>query len=159
MPTIYIETSIVSHATARPSSDPNIAALQTQARDWWRIERPRFDLMTSQLVLDEASEGDTDAVAERLRILAGVRLVAITDEVRQLARALISPSMMPPKAGSRRIARCRCRRGKDRISIDAELPSHRKCAHASTSLYRARAARLRRIASLHASRVSWRYIR
>ncbi len=98
MPTVYIETSIVSHATARPSSDPNIAALQTQARDWWRIERPRFELVTSQLVIDEASAGDPNAVADRLKMLVGVPLVAITDEVRQLAGALISPSMIPPKA-------------------------------------------------------------
>jgi hypothetical protein len=100
MPTVYIETSIVSHATARPSSDPNIAALQVQARDWWRIERPRFDLVTSQLVIDEASAGDPEAVAERLKVLAGVPLVAITDEARRLAGALISPSMIPLKAGA-----------------------------------------------------------
>ena len=53
MATVYIETSIVSHATARPSSDPNIAALQIQAREWWRLERPKFDLVTSQLVIRE----------------------------------------------------------------------------------------------------------
>jgi hypothetical protein len=54
MATVYIETSIVSHAAAHPSSDPNIATLQMQARDWWRIERPKFDLVTSQLVINEA---------------------------------------------------------------------------------------------------------
>jgi len=32
--------------------------LQLQARDWWRIERPKFDLVTSQLVINEASAGD-----------------------------------------------------------------------------------------------------
>ena len=51
MATVYIETSIVSHATARPSSDLSIATLQRQARDWWSIERPKFDLVTSQLVI------------------------------------------------------------------------------------------------------------
>jgi len=53
MDTVYIETSIVSHATARPSSDIQIAAIQHQARNWWAIERPRFQLVTSQLVIDE----------------------------------------------------------------------------------------------------------
>jgi len=34
MDTVYIETSIVSHATARPSPDPAIAVLQDQAKRW-----------------------------------------------------------------------------------------------------------------------------
>lgn len=51
MDTVYIETSIVSHATARPSSDVAIAALQQQAQNWWAIERPKFELVTSQSLL------------------------------------------------------------------------------------------------------------
>jgi predicted nucleic acid-binding protein len=98
--TVYIETSIVSHATARPSSDLNIMTLQMQARDWWRIERPKFDLVTSQLVINEASAGDPEAAADRLRMLAGVPLVSMTDEVRQIAEALVSASLMPAKAAA-----------------------------------------------------------
>ena len=52
MDAVYIETSIVSHATARPSLDVQLAAIQQQARDWWSIERPKFQLVTSQLVID-----------------------------------------------------------------------------------------------------------
>lgn len=100
MATVYIETSIVSHAAARPSSDSNIATLQMQARDWWRVERPRFDLVTSQLVINEASVGDPAAAADRLKLLAGVPLIPITDEVRQIAAALVSASLMPAKAAA-----------------------------------------------------------
>ena len=100
MPTVYIETSIVSRVTAWPSSDPNISALQMQARDWWRIERPNYDLVTLQLVLAEASMGDPDAIAERLKMLAEVPLIPITDEVRRIAGELISPSLMPRKAAA-----------------------------------------------------------
>ncbi len=100
METVYIETSIVSHATARPSSDINIATLQMQARDWWRIERPKFDLVTSQLVINEAAAGDPSAAADRLKLLAGVPLIPITDEVRQIANALVSASLMPLKAAA-----------------------------------------------------------
>ena len=60
MDIVYIETSIVSHATAWPSSDIQIAAIQHQARNWWSTERTRFELVTSQLVIDEASAGDND---------------------------------------------------------------------------------------------------
>ena len=70
MDTVYIETSIVSHATARPSPDPTLSVLQKQARAWWERERPIFSLVTSQLVLDEAAQGDPDAAAERLKLLS-----------------------------------------------------------------------------------------
>src|SRR3977135_4076226 len=100
MATVYIETSIVSHATSRPSSDPNIAALQAQARDWWRIECPKFDLVTSQLVINEAAVGDPEAASDRLNLLDGIPLIPITDEVREIANALVSASLMPQKAAA-----------------------------------------------------------
>jgi hypothetical protein len=34
MDKVYIETSVVSYASARPSRDIETAALQQQARDW-----------------------------------------------------------------------------------------------------------------------------
>jgi predicted nucleic acid-binding protein len=100
MDTVYIETSIVSHATARPSSDIQIAAIQHQARNWWTIEGPRFELVTSQLVIDEASAGDPSAAAERLKLLDGLSTVSVNDEARNLAREIVSASMMPQKAAA-----------------------------------------------------------
>jgi hypothetical protein len=72
MGTVYIVKSIVSHETAWPSSDIQIAAIQQQARDWWATERPKFELVTSQLVIDEASAGDPSAAADRLKLLDGI---------------------------------------------------------------------------------------
>ena len=84
MDTVYIETSIVSHATAWPSSDIQIAAIQHQARNWWSTERPNFELVTSQLVIDEASAGDPSAAADRLKLLDGLPTVPIDDDVRDV---------------------------------------------------------------------------
>ena len=100
MDTVYIETSIVSHATARPSSDIQIAALQHQARNWWSTERPNFELVTSQLVIDEASAGDPVAAEERLKLLDGVPIVSINEAVRNLAWAIVSASIIPQKASA-----------------------------------------------------------
>lgn len=100
MEVVYIETSIVSHATAWPSADIPIAALQQQARAWWLSKRHEFELVTSQLVIDEASAGDSSAAAERLKLLAGIPTVPINDEARTLARAILSASIMPPKAAA-----------------------------------------------------------
>jgi hypothetical protein len=100
MDKVYIETSIVSHATAWPSRDIQTTAVQQQARDWWRIERPKFDLVTSQLTLDEASRGDSTASAERLNLLMGIPLLDIDADVQELARLLLSRHMMPQKAAA-----------------------------------------------------------
>ena len=100
MDIVYIETSIVSHATARPSSDIQIAAFQHQARNWWSTERPNFELVTSQLVIDEASAGNPTAAEERLKLLDGLPTVPIDDDVRTLARAIVAASIMPAKAAA-----------------------------------------------------------
>lgn len=100
MDTVYIETSIVSHATAWPSSDIQIAAIQHQARNWWATERSQFELVTSQLVIDEASAGDPTAAAERLKLLDGLSTVPINDGVRNLAREMVAASIMPQKAAA-----------------------------------------------------------
>ncbi len=100
MDSVYVETSIISHATAWPSGDVLIAALQQQARAWWSSRRHLFELVSSQLVIDEASAGDPSAAAERLKLLAGIPTVPINDDVRTLARAIMSASIMPPKAAA-----------------------------------------------------------
>ena len=98
MDRVYIETSIVSHASARPSLDMQVAVVQYQAREWWSTERRRFELVTSQLVIEEASAGDPSAAAERLILLHGVPIVPIDENVRSLARKIVSVSIMPAKA-------------------------------------------------------------
>lgn len=100
MDKIYIETSIVSHASAWPSRDVTIAGLQQQARDWWANERHKFELVTSQLTLDEAADGDPTAAAERLKLLTDLPLVDITPHVEALAQRLIRAHTMPAKAAA-----------------------------------------------------------
>lgn len=98
MESVYIETSIVSRAAARPSSNPAIAALQNQAKRWLAIEAPKYNLVTSQFVIDEASRGDSEAANERLAILANCSLLLPDAMVEQIADEIISRSLMPRKA-------------------------------------------------------------
>ena len=53
-PTAYIETSVVSYLTARPSRDVVVAAFQQITREWWDAAADRFDLVASALVVAEA---------------------------------------------------------------------------------------------------------
>jgi hypothetical protein len=89
MDTVYIETSIISYATAWPSRDIQTAAMQQQARDWWQLEGPKFDLVTSQLVINEASAGDPDAAKDRLQLLEGLDLVDVGSDAQALAARIL----------------------------------------------------------------------
>ena len=60
MDIVYIETSVVSHATALPSPDPATVVLQDQAQRWMDEQGPLYQLVTSQFVIDEARMGDPD---------------------------------------------------------------------------------------------------
>lgn len=100
MDKLYIETSIVSYATAWPSRDIAIAGTQQQARDWWANERHKFELVTSQVTIDEASDGDPSAVADRLKLLDGLPLIDINADVIALAKRLIDAHTMPEKAAA-----------------------------------------------------------
>ena len=53
-PTVYIETSVVSSLTARPSQDVVVAAYQEITREWGRGAAESFNLLASELLLAEA---------------------------------------------------------------------------------------------------------
>jgi hypothetical protein len=98
MDTVYIETSIVSHATAWPSPDPATAVLQDQAKRWMAEQRRLYDIVTSQLVIDEAGMGDADAAARRLKMLDGIPVLPVNPDADTVADEIIRSSMMPTSA-------------------------------------------------------------
>lgn len=97
MATVYVETSIVSYLTAKPSRDVVLAAHQTLTRDWWR-GRSAYELVTSQLVLDEAAAGDPHARVRRLAALRGVPVLPLTDPAVRLAKELVARGALPENA-------------------------------------------------------------
>jgi len=98
MDIVYIETSIVSHATARSSSDPATAVLQIQAKRWMSEQRPNYDLVTSELVVTEAAAGNPDAASRRLAILADIPILKESPDVDVIADELLARSLIPAVA-------------------------------------------------------------
>jgi hypothetical protein len=94
----YIETTIVSYLTAWPSRDIVIAGHQQITRQWWDLADNRFDLVASQLVIDEVSAGNEEAARARLAALAHVVLLDATDEALLLAQQLVQDGAIPEKA-------------------------------------------------------------
>ena len=97
-PTVYIETSVVSYLTARPSRDVVVAAYQQLTRDWWDSARDRFELAASELVLAEAGAGDPCAAKKRLAALDATTLLAATEDAAKLAQRLIDLEAVPRNA-------------------------------------------------------------
>lgn len=63
-------------------------------------QRHKFELVTSQITLDEASDGDPAAAADRLKLLDGLPLIDINADVIALAKRLIDAHTMPEKAAA-----------------------------------------------------------
>jgi predicted nucleic acid-binding protein len=97
-PKVYVETTVISYLTARPSRDVVVLGHQQTTREWWRTRRDRFDLVASQLVLVEASAGDPEAAQERVGVLAELSLLEVTLEAKALARQLVESAAIPAKA-------------------------------------------------------------
>lgn len=95
---VYIETTIISYLTARPSRDLIIAAHQQLTQDWWQNGSVRFDLYASQLVVQESSAGEAAMAAKRLEILKELPLLALTQAAVALGKLLVERGPIPSKA-------------------------------------------------------------
>ncbi len=99
-PTAYIETSVVSYLTARPSRDVVVAAYQEVTREWWRDAAARFDLVASEVVRAECAGGDAGAARDRLKALEGVALLGASPDAEDLARRLLDLGAVPRDAAA-----------------------------------------------------------
>lgn len=97
-PRVYVETSVISYLTARPSRDVVIAGHQQVTSDWWAHASNRFDLVASELVVQESSAGDERASQDRLRVLESLTLLETSEESVTLARSMLASGIVPSRA-------------------------------------------------------------
>lgn len=126
-PTLYIETSVVSYLTSRPSRDLIVAAHQKATSDWWIERSPDFRLLISEFVVAEAQSGDLDAAKRRLAVLDGIPSLALLPDIEEVARELLSADAVPAKAHLDALQHRCCQRSRCRLSADLELQAHCKC--------------------------------
>lgn len=98
MERVYVETTIVSYLTSRPSRDLIVAGHQQLTHEWWNARRGSYELCVSQLVLQEAGDGDHHAAQERLRLLESMTLLDIKEQAVELAEHLVRRGALPAKA-------------------------------------------------------------
>ncbi len=96
--TVYIETTVFSYLTARPSRNLLAAAWQQVTADWWDCRKNRFKLYISELVVAESERGNPEAAKRRLATLQGISELSVTEKAIAFAEKLLSSGALPPKA-------------------------------------------------------------
>lgn len=96
----YLETSVISYLTARPSRDVVKLAKQQLTREWWETSRSSFELCVSPAVIREIYVGDADAAERRAKTVSGLTVLAATDDVAALFRLFLDDKIVPAKAAT-----------------------------------------------------------
>lgn len=97
-PTIYIETSVISYLTSRPSRDLIVAGHQQITREWWNAVRPKVDCFVSPFVIQELNRGNQEAAQKRLAAIEGFSNLLLNENIKVLAQRYFVATPIPEKA-------------------------------------------------------------
>lgn len=95
---VYLETSIISYLTAKPSRDLIVASHQQLSVEWWEQVRPNVNCFVSDFVLQEAERGDVIYAQKRLEVLKDFAVLEVSNEVKDLAQRYFAAIQMPEKS-------------------------------------------------------------
>jgi len=95
---VYLETSVVSYYTARPSRDLIVAAHQQITQEWWETSRKNYEIYISQYVTDEAGAGDPVLAEVRLKALDSFIYLATDPLIAELSKEYMKATGLPEKA-------------------------------------------------------------
>ncbi len=92
---VYIETSVVSYLTARPSRDIIVAGHQETTRDLWPYLTSKYETYISAIVYEEAGKGDPDQAKMRLAAIEAFPMLDIDEDARFLAEKIVAGRGIP----------------------------------------------------------------
>ena len=95
MEKVYVESSVISYITARPSRDLVVSARQAITNEWWEQKKKKYDVYISELVIEEIASGDKEAAQKRLDAVKAIPNLEITETAKELASLLISSGAVP----------------------------------------------------------------
>lgn len=99
-PKLYLETTIASYLTARPSRDPQKRIAQRITRMWWEHDRHAYELYVSTHVIAEAELGHRDAARRRLSPLARLSILAESSFAETVSAELLRRRVLPARAAA-----------------------------------------------------------
>ncbi|MBI5092910.1 MAG: hypothetical protein HZB26_10770 [Candidatus Hydrogenedentes bacterium] len=123
-PTLYIVTTVPSYLPARDSTDVVLLGHQHITLEWWRLHLPMYEAFVSSLVHDEAGQGDPDAVAAYMELIAPSPVLEVTPEPLELAEVYIQKDAAARECWSGRPAFGRGHTRWNGLPGYLELPAH-----------------------------------
>lgn len=97
-PIVYIETTVPNfYYDFRP--DPEIVARRAWTREWFASAFNRYDLLTSDVVVEELSAGTSPLVTPRLQLLEPLPVVTAVPTVAEIVETYLRNKLMPRNPG------------------------------------------------------------
>jgi predicted nucleic acid-binding protein len=95
---VYLETTVASYYSSRPSNDIIILARQRITQLWWERAIGRYSIFISEAVVEEAADGDLLASQKRLQAIKPFPLLDINEDVAALYKIYIKRLAVPQRA-------------------------------------------------------------
>lgn len=92
---VYVESSVVSYYTGRPSRDVVIAGRQQSTQDFWPLLFRELLPHVSALVVKEVGNGDPAMARMRLDAIGSFSVLATTPDAERLARDILASHGIP----------------------------------------------------------------
>ncbi len=92
-----METTVPSYLLAEPSRDVIALARQDITRTWWHRDQARFAVFVSDIVLEEAGDGDREYAKRRREFLEQFSVLEITSEAEELTALYIEKRIVPAR--------------------------------------------------------------
>ena len=97
---VYLETTIPSFLTARPSNDLILAGQQQLTLRWWKTRKRLYSVFISELVIEEAGRGDHQAARKRINSIKNLPALEIDDATIRLGAKILDSGVIPQKAAA-----------------------------------------------------------
>ncbi len=98
MPSVYIETTIPSYYCDTRSSG-RVATWRAVTREWWDVQRHRYTLHTSRVVLAELARAPVSKARRASTLLRGIGVLDEPPGLQEVADYYIQHKLMPAEAG------------------------------------------------------------
>lgn len=97
-PRLYLETTIPSYLTARPSQDLRKLRLQKITQRWWNSWRTQFHIHVSDSVWNEVGRGDPEAARRRIVAIDRLPELKTNDSALSLRSKFLEGGGIPLKS-------------------------------------------------------------
>ena len=97
-PRVYVETTVPSFYHEQRTA-PDIVVRKTWTRQWWNSAPEKFELVTSEAVLDELASGTPERCALRLTLVKNLPLLPVEAAILEIVQTYVEHKVMPADPG------------------------------------------------------------